>query len=73
MGCRRQYDNRAGSSAYGPDARVCGFERSALRLPWARLIDPGPIDGELVEHARRAVAACLRVALILEDDGRDAR
>jgi hypothetical protein len=52
---------------------VCGFERSALSLPWARLIDPGPIDGELVEHARRAVATCPRVALILEDDGRDAR
>jgi ferredoxin len=37
------------------------------------IIDPAPIDGQLVEHARRAVAACPRVALILEDDGPDAR
>jgi ferredoxin len=37
------------------------------------IIDPAPIEGELVEHARRAVAACPRVALILEEDDPYAR
>jgi ferredoxin len=32
------------------------------------IIDPEPIDGDLLDHARRAVAACPRVALILDED-----
>jgi hypothetical protein len=27
-----------------------------------------PIDADLIDHARRAVAACPRVALILDED-----
>jgi ferredoxin len=32
------------------------------------IIDPDPIDADLIDHARRAVAACPRVALILDED-----
>ncbi|HEX9530652.1 MAG TPA: ferredoxin [Acidimicrobiales bacterium] len=37
------------------------------------IIDPAPVGGDLVEHARRAVAACPKLALILERQGRSAR
>jgi ferredoxin len=30
------------------------------------IVDPAPLDGELKRHARRAVAACPTVALLLE-------
>ena len=32
------------------------------------IIDPKPIPPELVAHARRAIAACPTLALILRDD-----
>ena len=31
------------------------------------IIDPEPIDGEEIDHARRAVAACPRAALLLDE------
>jgi ferredoxin len=37
------------------------------------MIDPEPIPAALDDHARRAVAACPTLALILERDGRRAR
>ena len=32
------------------------------------IVDESPLEGEMLEHARRAVAACPRVALWLESD-----
>jgi ferredoxin len=29
------------------------------------IVDPGPLDGELERHARRAVSGCPRAALLL--------
>jgi len=43
-------------------------ERIALDDWGYPIVDPAPFDGELVGHARRAVAACPRVALILDED-----
>lgn len=40
-------------------------ERIALDEWVYPIIDPAPLTGELVEHARRAVDACPTVALLL--------
>ena len=37
------------------------------------ILDPTPIGPDLVDHARRAVAACPKLALILDKAGRAAR
>ena len=34
------------------------------------VVDPGPLEGELESHARRAVAACPRAALLLSRGAR---
>jgi ferredoxin len=34
------------------------------------IVDDAPVEGELEEHARRAVAACPTLALLLVESGR---
>jgi ferredoxin len=42
--------------------------------PWGYpIIEPGPVPDKLLPHARRAVAACPTLALILERERRRAR